>query len=157
MQPIYLGTTWFNVCIDGTLVVTEYYISIYFQGVRGYTAAKSGLLGVPMIAGLCAASLLAGFGTSWIGYANRMESPIHCQTLADTAIAFMILTSILAPVASGLLTTIDPGTEAAKASSLLGLLGFAIGMGIQAPMSITSTILAPNELSIGKHNDLYLS
>lgn len=67
----------------------------------------------------------------------------------------MLLTSFIAPVASGLLTTIDPGTEAAKASGLLGLLGFAIGLGIQAPMSIASTILGPNELSIGKHENLY--
>lgn len=30
-----LAGAWFQACCDGTLAVTEYYLAIYFQGVRG--------------------------------------------------------------------------------------------------------------------------
>lgn len=66
-----LGAMWFSACCNGILAMTEYYISIYFQGVRGFTAAKSGLLGLPMIAGLGGAGILGAMGTNMIGYYFR--------------------------------------------------------------------------------------
>lgn len=66
-----LASTLFGCCTNGMLAVTEYYIAIYFQGVRGYTATKAGILGLPMIAGLAVASILSAFGTTWVGYYTR--------------------------------------------------------------------------------------
>ena len=66
-----LAGLWYNACCDGILAVTENYMSVYFQGVRGYTAAKSGLLGVPMIVGLFLAILMSAAGTARIGYFFR--------------------------------------------------------------------------------------
>lgn len=43
----------------------------------------------------------------------------------------MIATSVLAPIASGLLTTISPDDRVTKVLSLLGFLGLATGVGIQ--------------------------
>lgn len=123
----------FCACCDGTLAVTENYISIYFQGVRGLSPAKSGLLGVPMIVGLCIASVVAGTGTTYIGY----YAP------------FMIATSVLSPIASGLLTTMNLDNQVGKAAGLLGMLGFSLGVGMQAPMMAVSCILKPKDLSIG--------
>lgn len=51
--------------------MTEYYISIYFQGVEGSTATKSGLLGSPMIIGLGVASMASAAGITIIGYYFR--------------------------------------------------------------------------------------
>ena len=58
-------------CTNGILAVTEYYIAIYFQGVRGYSAAKAGLLGLPMVVGLGLTSLVASMGAGWVGYYTR--------------------------------------------------------------------------------------
>ena len=78
-QRSVLAGLWFSACCDGILAVTEYYISIYFQGVRGYTATKSGLLGVPMIGGLLIAGLAAATGTTRIGYYFRKPlRPFTC-------------------------------------------------------------------------------
>lgn len=66
-----LAGLWYSACCDGVLAVTENYISVYFQGVRGYTATKSGLLGVPMIIGLFVAIMIAATGTTRIGYYFR--------------------------------------------------------------------------------------
>jgi MFS family permease len=66
-----LGGAWFTACCDGALGVTEYYIAIYFQGVRGFTATRSGVLGLPMIIGLMISSVATGIGISSLGYYTR--------------------------------------------------------------------------------------
>lgn len=66
-----LAGAWFNSCVEGILSVTEYYISIYFQGIKGYTATRSGLLILPLLAGIAAGNLVGGLGTTWLGYYNR--------------------------------------------------------------------------------------
>ena len=61
----------------------------------------------------------------------------------------MFATSILAPVASGLLTTIDFQGSIAKPAALLGFVGVAIGLGIQGPQLAVQTILDAKDVSIG--------
>ena len=51
--------------------MTEYYIAIYFQGVRGFTATQSALLGLPLIGGLMVGGLASGAGVTIIGYYYR--------------------------------------------------------------------------------------
>jgi MFS family permease len=70
-QRSILGGMWYSACCNGILAVTEYYISIYFQGVKGFTATKSGLLGVSMIIGFSVAAMAAAAGTTIIGYYFR--------------------------------------------------------------------------------------
>lgn len=127
------ASAWFEACCDGTLAITEYYISIYFQGVRGFSAFKSGYLGVPMIVGLSISALLAGFGTTIIGY----------------YMPFMLATSILGPIASGLLTTLDLETQLAKVLAFLAFIGAAIGFGIQGPGVAVTTCLDLKDVPIG--------
>lgn len=66
-----------------------------------------------------------------------------------TLAAFMYATGIFSPIAAGVLTTIDLDDSKLKVAALLGFLGFAVGLGIQAPMTATMTILSPKEVSIG--------
>lgn len=61
----------------------------------------------------------------------------------------MIATSLLAPIASGLLTTIDLSGSVVKATALLGFLGVAIGLGVQGPQLAVQTILPTKDVSIG--------
>ena len=63
--------------------------------------------------------------------------------------AFMIATTLLAPVASGLLTTISLDESLAKVLCLLALLGFACGIGISSPIISLQTLLKKNDLPIG--------
>ncbi|KAK5338558.1 hypothetical protein LTR98_004958 [Exophiala xenobiotica] len=132
-QRSMIAGVWYTACYNGVLAVTEYYISIYFQGVRGYTATKSGLLGLPMIIGFSVALLAAGMGVTWLGY----------------YFPFMLATSILAPVASGLLTTIDLQGSIVKAAALLGFVGVANGLGIQGPQLAVQTVLDAKDVSMG--------
>jgi len=61
----------------------------------------------------------------------------------------MLATSILAPVATGLLTTLDLQTDLVKALALLGFSGAAIGLGITAPHSAVATVLSIKDVPIG--------
>ncbi|KAH6658708.1 major facilitator superfamily domain-containing protein [Truncatella angustata] len=128
-----LAGTWYTSCVNSTLAVTEYYITIYFQGVKGYTATQSGLLMLPMLVGMTIGTLIGGFGITKIGYYNP----------------FMIATTILAPIASGLLTTIGLDDEPVKAACLLGFLGVAMGFGLQTPIISLQTTMSSKDLSTG--------
>ena len=132
-QRSVLAAMWFGFCVNGVLAVTENYMAIYYQGVRGLSPTKAGVLGVPMIVGLAAANVVAGLGVTWVGYYTP----------------FMIFTSLVSPIASGLLTTLDLDSQVGKGAGLLGLLGFALGVGFIAPLTAISTVLKPSDVSIG--------
>lgn len=70
-QRSVLAGAWFNACSNGILAVTEYYMSIYFQGVRGFSATRSGAMGLSLFAGMALTGLTAGVGTARIGYYYR--------------------------------------------------------------------------------------
>ena len=151
-QRSIIAGMWYSACLEGILAVTEYYLSIYFQGIKGYTAAQSGLLTLPMIIGLAVAFVLSGFGITATGHYYReftwdeWKDDFHRLTVST---AFMFATSILAPIASGLLTTINLEEEIVKVALLLGLLGVAVGMGMQGPSIAMQAALPIKDISIG--------
>jgi MFS family permease len=128
-----IAGTWFVACANATIALIEYYMSIYFQGVRGYSAVRSGLYALPMIVGMCVAVISFGAATSWIGY----------------YVPFMYFTTILSPIAAGLLTTINLETDLVKVLCLLGLLGFATGGSLQMPQIAAQTVLSPQDVLTG--------
>lgn len=83
-QRSIIAALWFSSCCNGALAVTEAYISIYFQGVKGLSATSSGLLGLPMIAGLGVAGIATGIGTTAIGYYFRKF--IHSYGLQNVSL-----------------------------------------------------------------------
>ncbi|KAF5649630.1 major facilitator superfamily transporter [Fusarium sp. NRRL 52700] len=132
-QRSIIAGMWYGACCEGVLAVTEYYMSIYFQGVRGYSPTKAGLLALPMVGGLAIAFIISGVGTTWIGYYYP----------------FMLATSVLTPIASGLLTTLDLEEQIAKAVGLLTFLGLAVGLGLQGPQVALQAVLPIEAVSLG--------
>ncbi len=61
----------------------------------------------------------------------------------------MIATSVLAPIASGLLTTLDLDESKVKVVALLGFLGFGVGIGNLGPIQAIATVLSSDDVSIG--------
>ncbi|KAM0304172.1 hypothetical protein ACHAPM_002245 [Fusarium culmorum] len=132
-QRSIIAGMWFGACCEGVLAVTEYYMSIYFQGVRGYSPTKAGLLALPMVGGLSVAFVISGLGTTWLGYYYP----------------FMLATSVLTPIVSGLLTTIDFEEQVTKAVILLTFLGLAVGLGLNSPMIALQAVLPVEDVSLG--------
>ncbi|KAK2804756.1 hypothetical protein FQN50_006494 [Emmonsiellopsis sp. PD_5] len=112
-QRSVLAGAWFNACSNGILAVTEYYMSIYFQGVRGFTATKSGAMGLPLFA------------------------------------VFTLISSVLTPIASELLTTIEYNDALVKTILLLTFLGAAVGLRLQAPVFAVQTVLPDKDIATG--------
>ncbi|KAG5656822.1 hypothetical protein KAF25_010375 [Fusarium avenaceum] len=132
-QRSIIAGMWYGACCEGVLAVTEFYMSIYFQGVRGYSPTKAGLLALPMVGGLAIALIISGLGTTWTGYYYP----------------FMLATSVLTPVASGLLTTLNLEEQIAKAVALLTFLGLAVGLGLQGPQVALQAVLPIEDVSLG--------
>lgn len=101
----------FSFCNNGSLSIIEYYVRIakqgnwirltlsqmptYFQAVKRFSAFMSGVMVLPTAAGLVVSVPLAGYLTSLTGY----YSP------------FMLLTSLITPPVTGLLTTLDAASR----------------------------------------------
>ena len=86
IQRSILAGAWFAGLGNATLAVVESYVVIYLQGVEGVSPAKSGTMILPMIVGLLAGCLVAGFGTSLIGYYIRKLQVALPSTSTDTCI-----------------------------------------------------------------------
>lgn len=132
MRSIMAGAC-FAGCCNAALAVVEYYLSIYFQGVRGWTPTKAGLMSLPMIIGLAISAVLSGSLTTVMGYYYPL----------------LFATSLLAPIPAGLLTTLNLETDLAKLLGYQTFLGFAVGLAIQVPQVAAQTILPAKEASIG--------
>jgi hypothetical protein len=106
---------------------------IYFQAVKEVSAATSGVLTIPQVVGLAISVVFSGTATSIVGYYTP----------------FMYITSILTPVAAGLLTTIEINEKLASLIGYQALLGFSAGIGIQAPQVAAQTILSQQDAPMG--------
>ena len=106
---------------------------IYLQAVRQVSPIQSGVLVLPSIGGLLISLLCSGSAVTAVGYYTP----------------FMLVTSILTPVAAGLLTTLKVDATLASLICYQGLLGLAAGIGFQGPSVAAQTILSPQDVSIG--------
>jgi hypothetical protein len=96
---------------------------IYFQAVKEVSAAKSGVLTIPLIIGLAISVVVSGTATSIVGYYTP----------------FMFFTSILTLLAAGLPTTIEVNERLASLICYQALLGFSAEIGLQAPQVAAQT------------------
>ena len=62
--------------------------------------------------------------------------------------AFLFATSVFAPIASGILTTLDLDDSPAKVAGLLCFLGIAVGFGIQQPPTAIMATLPTKDISL---------
>ncbi|KAI0451115.1 MFS general substrate transporter [Xylaria acuta] len=133
LQRSVLAGLCFSFCNNAALSIVEYYMPIYFQAVRSLSVFMSGVMVLPIGAGLVISVFLAGFLTSRFGYSNP----------------FMIATGILAPIAAGLMTTLKIETAVWMLVIYQGLLGFGAGIGFQGPQVAVQAIFSDNDSQIG--------
>lgn len=106
---------------------------IYFQIVRGYSPAVSGVLMLPKTISFTVCLLLAGRATTWIGY----YAP------------FMLFSATVLPTGAGLITTWTPETNLGRLIAYPILTGIAGGIGSQGPNTAVQTVLPQADVSLG--------
>jgi MFS family permease len=115
----------FAFCMAGAFFILTYYIPIWFQAVKGVSPVKSGIMNLPLILGVVFSSILTGGLVTIIGYYTP----------------FMLASSVVMSVASGLLTTFMPDTAHPEWIGYQAFAGLGVGLGMQLPLIAVQTVL----------------
>lgn len=124
---------WFTFCLGSSMMVIVYYISIWFQAIKGVSAVGAGLRMLALVLPLVAGSVLGGLLTNRTGFYSYA----------------IIASSVTMTVGTALLTTWKVDTAEGNWIGFQCLAGFGIGLGMQQPNLAMQTILARPDVGIG--------
>lgn len=114
------------------MIFTNYFGS-WFQAIKAASALRSGVMNLPMVVASTIFSLAAGVGITLVGYYTP----------------FMLLSSVLAAVGAGLLSTFKVDTPASKWIGYQVIYGLGVGLSRQTPLIAVQTVLPLADISIG--------
>ena len=117
----------------GSFLAITYYLPVWFQAIRTDSATESGIHNLPSILGTVIFSFLSGGLVFGVGY----------YTWA------CIISSILAAVGAGLLSTLTPSSGPPYWIGYQVIYGAGIGFGLQLPLIAIQTALPPHQVSEG--------
>jgi len=106
---------YFSLVSPGSMMVTIYFLPLWFQAIKGVTAVHSGIDTLPLVLSLVVASIFAGGLTSKTGY----------------YVPQLIVCSVIISIGSGLLTTLKTNTNSAHWIGYQVVYGFGLGLGMQ--------------------------
>ncbi|KAF7331034.1 Major facilitator superfamily transporter [Mycena venus] len=124
---------WFSLFLGSSFFILVYFLPIWFQAIKGVSAVKSGIDNLPMILSLVISSLIAGVFITVVGYYTP----------------FMILSSVLMGVGSGLISTFGVGTGHAHWIGYQIIYGLGVGFGMQQPVIAAQTVLDLQDIPTG--------
>ncbi|KAL5348237.1 hypothetical protein ACLOAV_006718 [Pseudogymnoascus australis] len=119
--------------MGGAMFSIVYYVSVYFQAVRGTSATTSGLYSLPIILGLTSGMLIAG---QLSNHVNRFPP-------------FMLFSAVTASTGAGLITTLTPNTPSSHWCGYLALFGIGQGIGWQQPLLLAQAFLKDADIPTG--------
>lgn len=119
--------------IYAAVLIQTYYLPIWFQAVKGYSALQSGVAMIPYVAANAIASLLAGFFVSKNGYFT----------------APAIIGCAIGTVGCGFITTITPSSSSGMWIGYEILASAGIGLAIQQGFSAVQIVLPLDEVAVG--------
>ena len=123
----------FNVGFGGAYYLLMYYLPIYFQSVTNVSALRSGIDILPILIAQAVSSIALGFAVSAAGYYTP----------------FLIGSSAVFCVGSGLITTYSLDISAGRRVGYQIITGLGVGAGFQIPMIAIQTVLAQQDIAIG--------
>ncbi|KAF8183479.1 MFS transporter [Mycena galopus ATCC 62051] len=127
------SSAFYSFAIGSAFFILSFYLPIWFQAIRGVSAVHSGIDNLPLILSLVVASILAGGLITKIGYYTP----------------FMIASSVIMAVGTGLLSTLDVHSGHAKWIPFEIICGFGAGLGMQQPMLAAQNVLELKDVPMG--------
>ncbi|PHH66823.1 hypothetical protein CDD81_5955 [Ophiocordyceps australis] len=119
--------------LSGSMMICIYYIPLWFQTTHGVDPVKSGIYTIPLVVSLVMASLMSAAVTQRIGhYAPSM-----------------LLSPCVSAIGQGIMTTWTPTTASPQWIGFQFLVGFGLGLGMQAGNLAVQAALAPADVSTG--------
>ncbi|KAF4638009.1 hypothetical protein G7Y89_g53 [Cudoniella acicularis] len=122
-----------TLCIGSGNYIFVYFLPIWFQSIKGVTAAESGIRLLPLMLSMVFGSISGGLINSKIGYYTPLA----------------IIGSCIMSVGAGLLTTLQVDTGEAKWLGYQILYGIGLGLCFQVPNLATQTALPKKYVPIG--------
>ncbi|KAI1461587.1 MFS general substrate transporter [Annulohypoxylon moriforme] len=127
------AATVFMLAVTGAMLMTVYYLPLWFQVVQGVSAVQSGIDTLPLVLSLVVASFVSGGLTQKLGY--YVPSMIICPTIMSVGL--------------GLLSTFDVGESSAHWIGYQFLVGFGLGMGMQSAGLAAQAVLPKPDIPTG--------
>lgn len=117
----------------GAMISIIYFLTIWFQAAKGYTAQHSGFATIPLVLSLVVLSILSATVTQKIRYYNPA----------------LLLSPVLCAIGSGLLSTLTPASNHQAWIGYQILYGFGIGAGLQTSNLPAQNVLARQDVPTG--------
>jgi len=127
------ASAWFGTMLGAAFFVMVYFLPIWFQAIKGKSPVDSGVANIPMVLSLVVFSLVAGGLVTGFG----QYAP------------FMILSSVLASIGAGLITTFQVDTPSGQWIGYQILFGAGLGLGMQQTLIAVQTVLPKADVPIG--------
>jgi hypothetical protein len=135
-QRTIVAGMWYSFTLGSAFMIVVYYLSIWFQAIKGDSALTSGYSTVPFLLSVVASSAISGILISKTGYCNP----------------FIIAGAVLSPIGAGLFTLFTPTTGHPMWIGVEFLFGLGVGLGLQQATIAAQTVLdkedAPTGISI---------
>ncbi|KAI1114798.1 MFS toxin efflux pump [Nemania sp. NC0429] len=120
-------------CSSAAFNVVDYFLPIWFQAIKGASAAESGAMLLPSIIGLSVAAISSGFIVSFFGYYTPL----------------MVIGSTMMAIGFGFLTTFTPATGTAPWIGWQVLFGVGLGFAFPQPWTAIQTALQAEDIPAG--------
>jgi hypothetical protein len=127
------GSMLFVFFMAGGMMNVVYYIAIWFQAAQGQSAMEAGIRTIALVLPLILFGIASAIFTQKIGY----------------YVPAMLVSPILASIASGLLSTLTPHSGAAKWIGYQIFYGAGLGLGNQAANLAAQTVLPRADVPLG--------
>ncbi|KAF2156818.1 MFS general substrate transporter [Myriangium duriaei CBS 260.36] len=124
---------WFATFLGGSFFVFIYFLPIWFQAIKDATATKSGIMSIPMVLSLVAASLISG---------GAVQAEGHYTP-------WLIFSSVMTSIGAGLLTTFHVNTGHAEWIGYQVIYGVGVGCGLQLTMIAVQCVLPKKDVPTG--------
>ncbi|KAI0841865.1 MFS general substrate transporter [Hypoxylon sp. FL0890] len=123
----------FMLAVSGAMLMTIYYLPLWFQVVKGVSATQSGVNTLPLVLSLVVSSILSGILTQKIGY--YVPVMIACPTIMAVGL--------------GLLTTFKVDESSAHWIGYQFIVGFGLGTGMQSAGLAAQAVLPAPDIPTG--------
>jgi MFS family permease len=132
-QRSILSGMYFSLTSAGSMIVTIFFLPLWFQAIKGVPAVTSGIDTLPLVLALVVASIFSGAITAKSGYYTGQ----------------LIACSVVMSVGAGLLIILTPNISQAHWVGYEFIYGFGLGLGMQQAGMAAQTCLAKRDVMTG--------
>ncbi|ORY65263.1 putative efflux pump antibiotic resistance protein [Pseudomassariella vexata] len=132
-QRSILAGTFFMFSLAGSMLMSIYFVPLWFQVVQGVSAVKSGIYTLPFVLSLVVASIMSGAFTQKIGY----------------YVPAMLMSPSVMAVGQGLMSTFRVHESSSHWIGYQLITGFGLGIGMQASGLAAQAVLPKPDIPIG--------